>query len=360
MSTFRFDIIKKSSRSRARAGLLYTPHGVIETPVFMTVGTQGTVKSLTPAMLEEIGAQIILSNTYHLALRPGVDLIREFGGLHRFMNWNRPILTDSGGYQVFSLSGMRKITEQGVTFKSHLDGSPHFFSPEKVVDLQVGFGSDIMMPLDICSGYPRTPEDTNADLEITYKWAQRAKDHWEAQSTNQWLFGIVQGGMYLELREKSARQLTGLDFPGYSLGGLSVGEPRELMESVLSHTVQFLPENKPRYVMGVGLPENLSHAIAQGIDMFDCVIPTRLARHGHAFSSLGKINIRNQKYQKDQRPLDPACACYTCRYFSRAYLRHLMAANEILGLTLMSYHNVYYLVHFVEAIRAQILSSEEL
>lgn len=350
-----FEVVKESGKSKARAGVIHTNHGPVPTPVFMPVGTQATVKTLTPAMLEDIGADIILSNTYHLSLRPGIELIREFSGLHPFMNWQRPILTDSGGYQVFSLAGMRKITDDGVTFKSHLDGSSRLFTPENVVDLQLGFNSDILMPLDICTPYPSDKETTRKDLQITAKWEERAAAHWRKNAQGQLLFGIVQGGMFPELRKESADQITALDLPGYAMGGLSVGEPREQMEEMVSFTTSLLPKTKPRYLMGVGLPENLSFAIDQGVDMFDCVIPTRLARHGQVFSDGKRINIRNQQYRTDKSPIDATCACYTCRHFSKAYLRHLFAADEILGLTLMSLHNVHYLVHFVKAIRQAIL-----
>jgi queuine tRNA-ribosyltransferase len=352
----KYELIKKSSTSKARAGILHTKHGSIKTPAFMPVGTQGTVKALTPDMLNDIGAEIILGNTYHLALRPGADLIAEMGGLHDFISWQKPILTDSGGYQVFSLSDTNKITSDGVTFRSHLDGSKILFTPEKVIDLQRSFGSDIMMPLDICSPYPCDKERLEKDISITHKWAASAKEYWEKNTNGQLLFGIIQGGMHEDLREKSAKALTNIEFPGYAIGGLSVGEPRELMEKFVSFTTDFMPEDKPRYLMGVGLPENLEHAIAQGIDMFDCVLPTRLGRHGQAFTSQGRINIRNKKFANDPTPLDSSCGCYVCRKFSRAYLRHLIIAKEILGVTLMSYHNVYYLVNFVKKIREDILS----
>ncbi len=350
-----FELIKHSKQSKARAGIFHTAHGPILTPVFMPVGTQATVKSLTPNMIEESSAQIILSNTYHLALRPGIELIKQFGGLHRFMGWNKPILTDSGGYQVFSLAKMRKITPQGVTFQSHIDGSKHHFTPQSVVDLQLGFNSDILMPLDICTGHPSTYDQTLKDLLITTNWETQAFEHWQKYATTQQLFAIVQGGMYPELREKSAQALTKLDFSGFAIGGVSVGEPLDQLEHITAFTANLLPQNKPRYLMGVGQPGNLTFSIAHGIDMFDCVIPTRLARHAQALTSQGKINIKNKQYTSDKTPLDPQCACYTCTTFSKAYLRHLMMAKELLGHTLMSLHNVHFLVHYVKKIRQEIL-----
>jgi queuine tRNA-ribosyltransferase len=351
-----FELIKKSKNSKARVGKLHTKHGVIETPVFMPVGTQGTVKSLTPDMVSEIGSQIILGNTYHLSLRPGVDLIEEFGGLHSFINWNKPILTDSGGFQVFSLSKVREIKEGGVIFQSHLDGAKIEFTPKSVVDLQRGFGSDIMMPLDICSPYPCDKKQVAADMKITHKWEQDAVDYWQNDKKGQLFFGIVQGGMHKDLREESAKAITGMGFSGYALGGLSVGESKDLMEKYIGYTTDFLPEDKPRYLMGVGLPENLEFAIANGIDMFDCVLPTRLARHGQVFIDSGRQNIRNKKFYNDKKPIDENCNCYTCKNFSRAYIRHLFIANEILAYILMSYHNVYYLVNLVKNIREKIIA----
>jgi queuine tRNA-ribosyltransferase len=351
----KFEIIKKSKKSKARAGILHTNHGPIETPVFMPVGTQGTVKALTPEMLAEIGVEIILGNTYHLSLRPGADLIEKFGGLHKLINWNKPILTDSGGYQVFSLSKMRKITKDGVSFRSHIDGSKKMFTPESVVDLQRKFNSDIMMPLDICSAYPSDKSDILREMKITHKWEQAAKDYWEKKTNGQLLFGIIQGGMHKDLREQSAKAISKIDFPGYAIGGLSVGEPIELMEEYIEFTVDFMPEKKPRYLMGVGLPENLDFAIHKGIDMFDCVMPTRLARHGHFFTSAGRKNIRNSQFINDEKPLADGCTCYTCKHYSRAYLRHLFVAKEILSMILMTYHNVFYLVNFVKKIRKEIL-----
>ena len=352
-----FELIKKSKTSKARAGILHTPHGPIETPVFMPVGTQGTVKSLTPQHLHDVNAQIILSNTYHLALRPGSKLIKEAGGLHKWIAWPKPILTDSGGFQVFSLSKMRKITDTGVTFQSHIDGTKHLFTPKSVIDLQHDFGTDIMMPLDICTPYPATEEQTLKDLQITHAWEQEAADYWRTKNTPQLLFAIVQGGMYPHLRDQSVEALTKLDLPGYAIGGVSVGEPIDKMYPIIAHTTPQLPENKPRYLMGVGLPENLEFAIAQGIDMFDCVLPTRLARHGQVFTSEGKLTIKNERYKQDFLPLDGTCTCYTCTHFSRSYLRHLFMAKELLAMTLLSLHNVHYLIQFVQKIREDILAS---
>ena len=352
-----FSIEKKSNRTKARAGKLKTAHGVIETPVFMPVGTQATVKALTPAHLKECESQIILSNTYHLSLRPGVELIKEFGGLHGFMNWDRPILTDSGGFQVFSLAANRKIDKDGVTFKSHLDGSEKRFTPESVVDLQLGFNSDILMPLDICTAYPATEDEVRRDLKVTHDWERRAYEHWIKNKDNQQLFAIVQGGMFPQLRDESVRALTQYDFPGFAIGGVSVGEPIDKMYPIIEHTTLQLPEDKPRYLMGVGEPDNLRFAIENGVDMFDCVIPTRLARHGTVFVGKDgeKLSIKNQQFKSDKLPLDAECSCYTCKNFSRAYLRHLFKASEILAMTLLSLHNVHYLVHYVKKIREKIL-----
>ena len=353
-----FKIIKKSSKSKARAGILTTPHGEIHTPVFMPVGTQSTVKAMTPEMVKECGAQIILANTYHLSLRPGADLINDFGGLHPWMNWKGPILTDSGGYQVFSLSNMRKITPEGVSFKSHIDGSVHHFSPKSVVELQLKFNSDILMPLDICSPHTATEQDIINDLAITHAWEKEAYLHWKSKDVQNQLFAIVQGGMFTHLRDQSIDFLTQLDFPGFALGGVSVGESRQEMETIIGHSIPKFPENKPRYVMGIGLPENLKIGIEHGVDMFDCVIPTRLARHGQAFIPGGKLTIKNEIHKKDPSPIDPTCACYCCAHYSRAYLRHLFMAKEILALTLMSIHNVHFLVQLVDKMRAGILEED--
>ena len=351
-----FEIIAKDPHSKARAGILHTNHGPIETPVFMPVGTQATVKGMTPEMLTAMGAQIILGNTYHLSLRPGVDLIQRFGGLHSFMNWDKPILTDSGGYQVFSLKGMRKITSDGVTFQSHIDGSSHLFTPKRVIDLQLGFNSDIMMPLDICTPYPSEKEIVAMDMAQTFLWEKEAREYWDEKASGQLLFGLVQGGMHRDLRDESARDIVSLDFPGYAIGGLSVGEPVELLEEMTAFTAPLLPEDKPRYLMGVGLPENMRQAIESGIDMFDCVAPTRLARHGHFFTGNGKKNIKNRSYFDDLSPLDAECGCYACRHFSKAYIRHLMVTKEMMGAILMTVHNLSFLLNQVNHIRQHMIN----
>ena len=348
----KYELIKECKHTKARLGRLHTAHGVIETPVFMRVGTQATVKAMTPEELETMDAQIILSNTYHLYLRPGADLIREAGGLHKFMNWRRPILTDSGGFQVFSLGPLRKITEDGVEFKSHLDGSSHFMSPEKATEVQMALGSDIIMCFDECAPYPSTPEYTLAALERTTRWAERCKAVHTRE--DQSLFGIVQGGMYRDLRERSARELVAMNFPGYSIGGLSVGEPKPLMYEVLDYTVPLLPADKPRYLMGVGSPDCLLEGVIRGVDMFDCVLPTRIARNGTAMTSRGKVVIKNAKNLKDFSPLDPECGCYTCRNYSKSYIRHLFKAEEILALRLMTIHNLHFLLDLMRGIRAAI------
>lgn len=350
----RYELIKKDAKTGARRGRIYTPHGVIETPVFMPVGTQATVKAMTPDELKEmVNAKIILSNTYHLYLRPGDELIAEAGGLHKFMNWDRAILTDSGGFQVFSLADLRNITEEGVKFKSHLDGSSHFISPEKSMSIQNNLGSDIMMAFDECCSYPATYEYTKASMERTTRWAKRCIEA-HKNPDRQGLFGIVQGGMYKDLREESAKQLVELDFPGYAVGGLSVGEPAELMYDILSYTTPFLPEDKPRYLMGVGTPDYLIEAVLRGIDMCDCVLPTRIARNGTAMTSHGKVVVRNATFEKDWTPLDSECDCYTCTHYTRAYIRHLIKAGEILGARLLTIHNLRFLVRLMENVREAI------
>ena len=350
----RYELIKKDARTGARRGRIHTPHGIIETPVFMPVGTCGTVKAMTPEELkDEVKAKIILSNTYHLFLRPGDDLVAEAGGLHKFMNWDGAILTDSGGFQVFSLSDLRNITEEGVTFKSHLDGSKLFISPEKSISIQNNLGSDIMMAFDECVPYPADYEYTRKSMERTTRWAERCKVA-NKNPDRQGLFGIVQGGMYKDLREISAKQLVDLDFPGYAVGGLSVGEPAELMYDILSYTTPFLPENKPRYLMGVGTPDYLIEAVVRGIDMCDCVLPTRIARNGTALTSQGKLVVRNATYERDFTTLDPECDCYTCRNYTRAYIRHLIKCGEILGARLLSIHNLRFLVRLMENVRTAI------
>lgn len=349
----KFELLKEAKDSKARLGKLHTPHGVVETPIFMPVGTRGTVKAMTPEEVRDLGAQIILSNTYHLYLKPGHELIKEAGGLHKFMNWNGPILTDSGGFQVFSLGDLRKIKEEGVEFRSHIDGSTHFISPEKSIEIQNALGSDIMMSFDECTPYPASYEYSKESMERTTRWAKRCKDYhknWDSQG----LFGIVQGGMYKDLREKSAKDLVELDFPGYAVGGLSVGEPKELMCEILEHTTPFLPRNKPRYLMGVGTPDYLFEAVERGIDMADCVLPTRIARNGTVLTSSGKLVIRNAKYSKDFSKLDSECSCYTCSNYSRAYIRHLFNVNEILGARLATIHNLHFLIDLMENIRKSI------
>ena len=350
----RYELIKKDAKTGARRGRIYTPHGIIETPVFMPVGTQATVKAMTPDELKEmVNAKIILSNTYHLYLRPGDELIAEAGGLHKFMNWDRAILTDSGGFQVFSLADLRNITEEGVKFKSHLDGSSHFISPEKSMSIQNNLGSDIMMAFDECCPYPAAYEYTKASMERTTRWAKRCIEA-HKNPDRQGLFGIVQGGMYKDLREESAKQLVELDFPGYAVGGLSVGEPAELMYDILSYTTPFLPEDKPRYLMGVGTPDYLIEAVLRGIDMCDCVLPTRIARNGTAMTSHGKVVVRNATFEKDWTPLDSECDCYTCTHYTRAYIRHLIKAGEILGARLLTIHNLRFLVRLMENVREAI------
>ncbi len=349
----RFELLKESKDCKARLGKLYTPHGVIETPIFMPVGTRATVKAMTPEEVKGLGAQIILSNTYHLYLRPGHKLIEDAGGLHKFMNWDGPILTDSGGFQVFSLGDLRKIKEEGVEFRSHIDGSKHFISPEKSIEIQNSLGSDIMMCFDECTPYPATYEYAKHSMERTTRWAKRCKDYhqnWDKQG----LFGIVQGGMYKDLREQSARDLVELDFPGYAIGGLSVGEPKELMCEILDFTTPLLPKDKPRYNMGVGTPDYLFESVIRGIDMADCVLPTRIARNGTVLTSQGKLVIRNAKYSKDFNKLDPECDCYACTNYSRAYIRHLFNVDEILGSRLTTIHNLYFLIKLMENIRKAI------
>ena len=354
MAAIKYELIHECKQSGARRGRIYTPHGVIETPIFMPVGTQATVKSLTPEELkEEVKASIILSNTYHLYLRPGNKLIKKAGGLHKFMNWDRAILTDSGGFQVFSLGDLRKISEEGVEFKSHLDGSKHFLSPEKAIEIENDLGADIIMAFDECVEYPATYEYTKNSMERTTRWAIRCKNA-HKNTENQALFGIVQGGMYKDLREKSARDLVNLDLPGYAVGGLSVGEPKELMCDILEFTTKLLPKEKPRYLMGVGTPDYLLEAVIRGIDMCDCVLPTRIARNGTAMTSKGKLVIRNKTFEEDFSVLDDECDCYTCRNYTRAYIRHLLKAKEILGVRLLSIHNLRFLTKLMERVKIEI------
>lgn len=352
-----YTLLKKDSQTSARRGVLKTTRGEIQSPFFMPVGTKATVKTLSQDDLHEIGAQIELSNTYHLFLRPGTEIIQQAGGLHKFMNWHKPILTDSGGYQVFSLSKFRKITEDGVHFQSHIDGNKEFLTPERVMDIEHILGSDFVMPLDECSPYPCEKKEAAAAVERTTRWAKRSKEHFlkeKMHDNGQFLFSIVQGSTYQDLREQSLKELIDVDTDAYAIGGVSVGEPVEEMFKVLGWTVDHLPENKPRYFMGIGMPDQIVKAVGMGIDMFDTVIPTRYGRYGTAFTNKGQVVIRNGKYKNDFTPLDDECDCSTCRNYSRAYIRHLFNTDEILGLRLVAYHNVYYYIHLMKRIRAAI------
>ncbi len=350
--TFSFTVIKKDSTSSARLGHLVTAHGVVETPAFMPVGTQGSVKALSPRDLEEMGCQMVLANTYHLYLRPGVEVIRDLGGLHRFMGWRGPILTDSGGYQVFSLGALRKITEEGVQFQSHLDGSSHILTPEAVVQIQEDLGSDIAMVLDECIPHPASREYARVSTERTVRWAERSLKARERR--DQALFGIVQGGMYQDLRAQCVKEMTPLPFDGFAVGGLGVGEEEATLNSIGEFTVRLLPEDRPRYLMGAGRPEDLIFAVRCGYDLFDCVLPTRNARTGTLFTSRGKISIKRAEYTSDPRPVDEACDCYCCRHFSRAYLRHLYLAGEILAAQLHTLHNLHFYHRLMEKLRVAI------
>ncbi|MEW6685822.1 MAG: tRNA guanosine(34) transglycosylase Tgt [Candidatus Edwardsbacteria bacterium] len=349
----RFEIIKHDKNTSARTGRLTTSHGIVETPIFMPVGTQGTVKTVSPKELEECGVQIVLANTYHLYLRPGPELIKSAGGLHNFISWSHPILTDSGGYQVFSLSDLRQISEEGVSFRSHFDGSSHFFTPEKVIEIQEALWADIIMTLDECPPYPSSYEYARKSTELTTKWAIRCK---KAQTNNetQALFGIIQGSTYSDLRLLSTKNLVDLDFPGYAIGGLALGEPKVIMWELVSLVVQNLPPEKPRYLMGVGYPEDLISAVTLGIDLFDCVLPTRNARNGTVFTRFGRLSIKNATYANDFSPLDSECNCYTCRNFSRAYLRHLFNTGEILAPRLATLHSVHFFLWLMKEIRQAI------
>jgi len=349
---FNFQITARSSRTRARTGVLHTRHGSVETPVFMPVGTAATVKSLTPEELLETGVRIILANTYHLYLRPGCETIGLFSGIHRFMNWSGPILTDSGGFQIFSLAKQFKISENGAAFQSHIDGSAHLLTPEKAMDIQLCIGSDIMMCLDDCIPYPATRQQAAEALDRTIAWARRCKNR--AEGTTPALFGIVQGGMFEDLRQKAIDALTGIGFHGYAVGGLSVGEPKDRMIELSAFSLQRLPDSKPRYVMGVGTPEDLVEIVSLGADMFDCVLPTRNARNGQLFTETGTVNISNSRYKDDLSPIDPECTCYTCRNYSKAYLRHLFMAKELLAYRLNTIHNVYYYMNLMKTMRAAI------
>ena len=353
MPAITYELLHIDKNSGARRGVVHTSHGDIQTPIFMPVGTLATVKSMSPEELKnDVKAQIILSNTYHLYLRPGHDIVKEAGGLHKFMNWDKPILTDCGGFQVFSLSKLRKITEDGVLFNSHLDGSKHMFTPEKVIEIEEALGADIIMSFDECCEYPSTYEYTKQSMERTTRWAKRCKEAHTRK--DQGLFGIIQGGFYKDLREKSAKDLIDLDFPGYAIGGISVGEPKKEFLDILRYTAPLMPENKPRYLMGVGSPDYLIEASLAGIDMCDCVLPTRLARHGTAMTSKGKLVIRNNEFARDWNHLDDECDCYTCKNYTRAYLRHLIKTNEILGMRLISLHNLRFLTRLMEQVRIEI------
>ena len=353
MEKFWLEITHECKQSGARTGILHTPHGDVLTPMFMPVGTLATVKFLSPEEIEEIKSGVILSNTYHLWLRPGDEIVRDAGGLHTFMNVKNPILTDSGGFQVFSLSDSRKITEEGVTFKNHLNGDTMMLSPEKSIQIQNNLGADIIMSFDECPPFPATHDYMKASVERTLRWAQRGKDAHQ-RPHDQALFGIVQGGEYEDLREYSAKALVDMDFPGYSIGGTSVGETKEVLYRMVDYSVKWLPKDKPRYLMGVGSTDAILEGVLRGIDMYDCVLPTRIARHGTLMSNQGRINIRNAKYERDFGPLDPECDCYTCKNYSRAYLRHLIRCDEGLGQRLLSIHNLRFLIKLTEDIRQAI------
>ncbi|HEX6922839.1 MAG TPA: tRNA guanosine(34) transglycosylase Tgt [Bacillales bacterium] len=353
MPAVTYEHIKTCKQSGARLGLLHTPHGTVETPTFMPVGTLATVKTMSPEELKEMGAGVVLSNTYHLWLRPGHDIVKEAGGLHSFMNWDGAILTDSGGFQVFSLSDIRDIKEEGVHFRNHLSGEKLFLSPEKSMEVQNALGADIMMAFDECPPYPAAYDYMENSVNRTSRWAERCLEA-HSRSDKQALFGIVQGGEYKELRKQSAADLTSLDFPGYAVGGLSVGEPKDVMNEMLEFTTPLLPVNKPRYLMGVGSPDSLIDGAIRGIDMFDCVLPTRIARNGTCMTSAGRLVVRNAKFARDFRPLDEACDCHVCRNYSRAYIRHLVKTNETFGFRLTTYHNLYFLINLMRQVRQAI------
>ena len=353
MDNFWYELKHVCKQTGARYGILHTPHGDVETPMFMPVGTLATVKGISPEQLKEMNSGVILSNTYHLWLRPGEDVVEKAGGLHKFMNYDRPILTDSGGFQVFSLGKTRKIEEEGVTFKSIIDGKKLFLSPEKAIDIQNKLGADIIMSFDECAPYPCTYDYMKKSVERTLRWAKRGKDA-HARKNDQALFGIVQGGEYPDLREMCAKELVKMDFPGYSIGGTSVGEPKEVMYKMIDDAIRWLPEDKPRYLMGVGNPIDLIEGAMRGVDMFDCVLPTRVARHGALMTSHGRVNINNEKYKYDFTPLDEDCDCYTCKNYTKAYLRHLHKSEELFGKNLLSIHNVRFLLKLSEDIREAI------
>ncbi|MCY8987415.1 tRNA guanosine(34) transglycosylase Tgt [Bacillus atrophaeus] len=349
----RYEFIKECKQTGARLGRVHTPHGSFDTPVFMPVGTLATVKTMSPDELKAMDAGIILSNTYHLWLRPGHDIVKEAGGLHKFMNWDRAILTDSGGFQVFSLSKFRNIEEEGVHFRNHLNGDKLFLSPEKAMEIQNALGSDIMMAFDECPPYPAEYDYMKRSVERTSRWAERCLEA-HSRTDEQGLFGIVQGGEYEELRTQSAKDLISLDFPGYAIGGLSVGEPKDVMNRVLEFTTPLLPKDKPRYLMGVGSPDALIDGALRGVDMFDCVLPTRIARNGTVFTAEGRLNMKNAKFERDFRPIDEECDCHTCKNYSRAYIRHLIRCNETFGIRLTTYHNLHFLLNLMEQVRQAI------
>lgn len=352
MKDFYLEILHVDKNSNARYGILHTPHGDCEVPMFMPVGTLATVKTLSPQDLKDVHAGVILANTYHLSLRPGEDIVKEAGGLHKFMNYDGPILTDSGGFQVFSLAEKRKITEEGVTFKSHLNGDRLFFSPERAIEIEEALGADIIMSFDECVHYPATYEYMKNSVERTLRWAKRGLDAHKRE--DQALFGIVQGGEFEDLRKFCAEELVKMDFPGYSIGGTSIGEPKAVMFKMIDYSVKYLPFDKPRYLMGVGSVDAILEGISKGVDMFDCVLPTRIARHGALMTSQGRVNIRDKKYERDFTPLDPECDCYCCKNFTKAYLRHLYKCDEALGKRLLSIHNVRFLIHLAEMAREAI------
>lgn len=359
MASLDFDLLASDPASNARAGRMKTPHGDVRTPVFMPVGTQATVKTLTPAELEAAGAQIVLGNTYHLFLRPGHALIREMGGLHGFMNWRRPILTDSGGYQVFSLSDLKSIAEEGVTFQSHIDGARHLFTPELVMEIETALGADIVAPLDECPPYPCDYRYAKDSAALTVRWADRSRKRFDElageRAHAQALFGIVQGGVYADLRVDCARSLVDRGFDAYAIGGMSIGEPKSTMGELIDATVEHLPADRPRYLMGAGTPEDLVDAVGRGIDMFDCVIPTREGRNGALYTRRGRVNIYNARFRADAGPIDPSCSCYACRTFSRSYIRHLYRAGEILGPRMGTLHNIQFYVGLAAEMRAAVL-----
>lgn len=356
MSVFKFTVEAKDAHSLARAGFIETAHGRIPTPIFMPVGTRATVKAVAPDDLERLGAKIILGNTFHLMLRPGEDLISKMGGLHKFMGWNGPILTDSGGFQVFSLSKLRKMTEEGVTFQSPYDGSRSFLSPERSIEVQTALGVDIMMCLDECTGYPASRQEAEKSLELTYRWAMRCREAWQRNEGGQALFGISQGSFFPDLRRRSAAEISSLDFSGQAVGGLALGEPMEERLAALEAAREALDEKKPMYLMGLGLPEDIIEGIKRGADMFDCVIPTRNGRNGQLFTRLGRMVIKNARFREDPRPVDERCGCYTCRTFSRAYLRHLFQNGEPLAMRLASLHNLQYYLDLVTGAREALLN----